>query len=56
MVKANILVVYSLLCSNKKFLENLVHTWHCKLGYKMTATLVSYFFNISMMHTFGISH
>jgi hypothetical protein len=47
MVKTNILVVYSFLCNNKKFLENLVHTTHCKLGNKMTATLISYFFNIN---------
>jgi len=33
--------------SNKKFLENLVNTLHCKLGNKMTATLISYFFNIN---------
>jgi hypothetical protein len=56
MVKINILVVYSFLCSNKRFLENLVHTLHCKLGNKMTASVVSYSFNISMMHTFTISH
>ena len=56
MVKTNILVVCSFLYSNKKFLENLVHTPHCKLGGKVTATLIMYFLTSIMMHTFRISH
>ena len=47
MVKTNILIICSFLYSTKKFFRNLVQTSKFKLGNRMTATQVSYFFNIN---------